>query len=181
MSFLDWIFTIRLRVVLALVVSTITEPTLSLEVLKSILVVIIFMYLPLRGVYRQIPLACLELFFILNLILMASTNRYTSNENMNLKKEVFTKILVSLTFVVFCGIFIYHIWDRFLKSRLQERIKKLFKTQSNIPSDDDNEIELKISSINNITYSIMPELREPLLDDQDDTLFIRNECDNVFQ
>ena len=162
-------FLLLVRVVLAGVVSTDTKPTVSLEVLTSILVAINFMYLPLRGVYRQLPLVCLELFFILNLILMASTNGHTSNENINLK-EVFTKILISLTFVVFCGILIYHVWDRFLKSHLQERIKKLFKTQSNIPSDDDNEIELKISSVNNITYSIMPELREPLLDDQDDII-----------
>ena len=128
------------------------------------------MYLPLRGVYQQLPLVCLELFFILNLILLASTNGHTSNENMNLKGQVSTIVLVSLAFVVFCGILIYHVWDRFLKSRLQERIKKLFKTQSNIPSDDDNEIELKISSVNNITYSIMPELREPLLDVQNDII-----------
>ena len=163
-------FLLLARVVLALVVSVDTEAIVSLDVLTSILVVIIFMYLPLRGVYRQLPLACLELFFILNLILLASTNGHTSNENMNLKEQVITIVLISLTSVVFCGILIYHVWDRFLKSRLQERIKKLFKTQSNIPSDDDNEIELKISSVNNITYSIMPELREPLLDDQNEIL-----------
>ena len=163
-------FLLLVRVVLALVVSVDTEATVSLDVLTSILVVIIFMYLPLRGVYRQLPLVYLELFFILNLILLASTNGHTSNENMNLKEQVITIVLISLTLVVFCGILIYHVWDRFLKSHLQERIKKLFKTQSNIPSDDDNEIELKISSVNNITYSVMPELREPLLDDQDDII-----------
>ena len=163
-------FLLLVRVVLALVVSLDIETTISLDVLTSILVIINFMYLPLRGVYRQLPLVCLELFFILNLILLASTNGHTSNENMNLKGQVSTIVLISLTFVVFCGILIYHIWDRFLKSHLLEQIKKLFKTQSNIPSDDDNEIEIKISSVDNITYSVMPELREPLLDDQDDII-----------
>ena len=161
-------FLLLARVVLALVVSVDTEAIVSLDVLTSILVVIIFMYLPLRGVYRQLPLACLELFFILNLILLASTNGQTSNENNNSKGQALTKVLVSLTFVVFYGILIYHVWDRFLKSRLQERIKKFFKTQSNIPANDDNEIELKTSSSDKITYSVMPELREPLLDDQID-------------
>ena len=144
------------------VVSVDTEAIVSLDVLISILVVIIFMYLPLRGVYQQRPLACLELFFILNLILMAYINAQTFNEK---KGEALTKVLISLAFVVFCGILIYHVWDRFLKSRLQERIKKSLKTQSDIPANDDNEIELTTLSVDNITYSVMPELREPLLDD----------------
>ena len=165
-----WIgFLLLVRVILALVVSLDTEATVSLDVLTSILVVIIFMYLPLRGVYRQLPLAYLELFFILNLILMASTNEQTSNENINSKGQALTKVLVSLAFVVFCGILIYHVWDQFKKSGLQEQIKKLFKTQSNIPANDDNEIELKIPSSDNITYSVIPELHEPLLDDQKDS------------
>ena len=88
---------------------------------------------------------------------MASTNEQNFNE---LKRQVSTIVFVSLTFVVFCGILIYHVWDRFLKSHLQDRIKKLLKKQSNIPANDDNEIELP--------YSVMPELREPLLDDQND-------------
>ena len=158
-------FLLLVRLVLALVVSVDTEATVSLDVLTSILVVIIFMYLPLRGVYQQRPLACLELFFILNLILMAYINAQTFNEK---KGEALTKVLISLAFVVFCGILIYHVWDRFLKSRLQERIQKSFKTQSDIPANDDNEIELTTLSVDNITYSVMSELREPLLDDQND-------------
>ena len=150
-------FLLLVRLVLALVVSVDTEATVSLYVLTSILVVIIFIYFPLRGVYRQLPFACLELFFILNLILMASTNEQNFNE---LKRQVSTIVFVSLTFVVFSGILIYHVWDRFLKSHSQDRIKKLLKKQSNIPANDDNEIELP--------YSVMPELREPLLDDQYD-------------
>ena len=158
-------FLLLVRLVLALVVSVDTEATLSLYVLTSILVVINFMYLPLRGVYQQRPLACLELFFILNLILMASTNEQTFNEK---KGEALTKVLISLAFVVFCGILIYHVWDRFLKSNLQERIQKSFKSQSDIPANDDNEIELTTFSVDNITYSVIPKLREPLLDDQND-------------
>ena len=46
-----------------------------------------------------------------------------------------------------------------------KRIKKFFKAQSNIPVNDDNEIELNISSVDNITSSVMKELCEPLLDE----------------
>ena len=45
--------------------------------------------------------------------------------------------------------------ESILKSFLQKRIKKFFKTQSNIPVNDDNEIELNMSSVDNITYSVM--------------------------
>ena len=61
-------FLLLVRVVLEVVVSVDTKATVSLDVLTSILIVINFMYIPLRGVYRQIPFVCLELFFILNLI-----------------------------------------------------------------------------------------------------------------
>ena len=160
-------FLLLVRVVLALTVSVDTEATVSLYVLTSILVVIIFMYLPLR-VYRQLPLVYLELFFILNIVLLASTNGQTSNKNMNLKGEVSTIVLVSLTFVVFCGILIYHVWDRFLKSCLREQIQKPLKTQSNIQADDDANDLLTILSANTVTYSVIPKLREPLLDNQND-------------
>ena len=161
-------FLLLVRVVLALTVSVDTKATVSLNVLTSILVVINFMYLPLRGVYRQIPFVCLELFFILNLILMAYINAQTFTIS---KRQVSTIVLVSLAFVVFCGILIYHVWDRFLKAHLQERMKQSIKTQSDIPSNNDKKINLlTISSDISIPSSIMPELREPLLDDEDDIL-----------
>ena len=48
----------------------------------------------------------------------------------------------------------------------------MFKTQSNILANDDNKIDLQpISSANSITYSLVPELREPLLDEQSDITF----------
>lgn len=50
----------------------------------------------------------------------------------------------------------------------------MFKIQSNIPAKDDNKIDLQtISSTDSITYSVVPELREPLLDDQNDILFTK--------
>ena len=164
-------FLLLVRVVLALVVSQDTEIDISLDVLASILVVIIFIYFPLRGVYKQLSLAYLELFFILNLILLSCINKQTF---INSKGQVSTKILVSFAFVVFCGVLFYHIWDRFLKSCLQDHIRKMFKIQSNIPAKDDNKIDLQtISSTDSITYSVVPELREPLLDDQNDILFTK--------
>ena len=162
-------FLLLVRVVLALVVSLDTDAAVSLDVLTSISVVIIFMYFPLRGVYRQYPLVYLELFFIINLNLMASIDEQTFTIS---KGQVSIKVLLSLAFVVFFGILFYHIWDRFLKSHLQKKIQKMFKAHSNILTNDNNKIDLQtMSSTDSITYSLVPELREPLLDDENDILF----------
>ena len=60
-------YLLLIHVILALVVSLDTEATVSLGVLTSILVVIIFMYLLLKGIYRHFPLVCLEEFLFLTL------------------------------------------------------------------------------------------------------------------
>ena len=70
-------FLLLVRVVLALVVSLDTEATISLDVLTSILFVIVSMYILLRGIYRKLPLACLEMSFILNLMFMTYVNAST--------------------------------------------------------------------------------------------------------
>ena len=58
------------RVVSALVVSLDTD-TISLDVLTSVLFVIVSLYFLLRGIYQKLPLACLEMSFVLNLMFMA--------------------------------------------------------------------------------------------------------------
>ena len=164
-------FLLLVRVVLALIVSLDIDIAVSLDMLTSILVVIIFMYFPLKGIYQKLPLVCLEIFFILNLILLSSINKQAFT---NSKVELSTKILVSLAFVVFCCILFYHMWDRFIKSYLQEHTRKMFKRQSNILANEDNKIDLQsISSSADMTYSLVPELREPLLDDEYNISFMK--------
>ena len=64
-------FLLLVRVILALVVSLDIKATISLDVLTSLLFVIISMYFLLKGIYRHLPLACLEMSFFLNLMFMA--------------------------------------------------------------------------------------------------------------
>ena len=135
-------FLLLVRVILALVVSLDTEATVSLCVLTSILVIIIFMYLPLKGIYRHFSLVCLEEFFILNLVLMAHMNLPTSEKP---KRQVtsINIVLMSISFIVFCGILLYHVWDRLLKSHSHipiEKFKKIFKKPP--PPSSSNDVEL---------------------------------------
>ena len=122
MSFFDWIL-LLVHVALALVVSLDIVIAVSLDMLTSILVVIVFMHFPLRGIYQELPLVHLEVFFTSNLILLSSVSKQLFAIS---KGELSTKILVLLSFVFFCGILFYHMCDRFIKSYLQEHIRKMF-------------------------------------------------------
>ena len=68
------VFLLLVHVVLALVMSLDTEVTISLDVLTSPLFLILSMYFLLRGLYRHLPLACVEMSFFLNLKFMAYLN-----------------------------------------------------------------------------------------------------------
>ena len=117
----------------------------SLDVLIFLLIVIVFMYHIFKGIYRHFLLGCLEEFFVLNLMFMAYMNVQTSNDNDKLKVQVSSIVLVSISFVVFCGIIVYHVWDRLLKSRLQQPITK-FKNilKKSPPSSTSKNLELPL-------------------------------------
>ena len=127
-------FLLLIRVILALVISLNTEATASLDVLTSFLIVIAFLYILLKGIYRHFSLDYLEAFFILNLMFMAYMNAQTSNDNDDSKGQVSSIVLVSISFVVFCGIILYHVWDRLLKFCLQQPISKSKKIFKKTPS-----------------------------------------------
>ena len=138
-------FLLLIRVILALVVSLDIEANASLDVLTSLLIVIIFNYRISKGIYRYYPLDYLEEFFILNLMFMAYMNVQTSNDKEKCKGQVSSIILVSISFVVFCGIIFYHVRDRLLKSRLHQSItnvKKIFKKPPQTSSSNNLELLL---------------------------------------
>ena len=147
-------FLLLVRVVLALVVSLDTDPTTSLDVLTSLLIVIMFMHYIFKGIYRHFPLDYLEEFFILNLMFMAYMNVQTSIDNDNSKRQVSSIILVSISFVVFCGIIVYHVWDRLMFYHVLDRLinscllrqitkfKKIFKKPP--PPSTSNDLELSL-------------------------------------
>ena len=167
-------FLLLVRVVLALVVSLDTRATVRLDVLTSLLVIIILMYFFLRRVYRHVPLFCLELSFIINLLLLAHMNIQASEKS---KRQVSNIILISTSFVVFCGIIFYHVWDRLLKSHLQEPIAKFRKIFKHPPPSSSNDMEHPLirpgsPSVECTTTSVsvvsVEMRRESLLFDEDD-------------
>ena len=182
-------FLLLTRIILALVESLDTEGNESLDVLTYLLIVIIFMYYILKGIYRHFPLGFLEEFFILNLMLMAYMNVQISNDNDDSKGQVSSTVLVSISFVVFCGIILYHVWDRLvfyhvwdpqLNFCLQKpitNITKIFKKPPPSLSSNDLELSLIDSSSSLIcerksTMSVVSvEMkRESMLFDTDDKL-----------
>ena len=180
-------FLLLLRVILALVVSLNINSIASYDVLASILIIIILMYFILKGIYRHILLEYLEKFFILNLMFMTYMNSETSNKNNDSKRQWSSFVSVLLTFIVFCGIILYHVWDRLMffkvcdrvfRSHWQQQIakvKRMFKKPP--PPSTCNDMELPLihpessdderRSISMSVLSVEME-REAILFDQDD-------------
>ena len=177
------------RVILSLTVSLDTKSTVSLDVLTSLLIIIVFMYLILKGMYRHILLDYLETFFILNLMFMAYMNAETSNDKDNSKRQWSSFVLVLLSFVVFCGIIFYHVWDRLIFYNVWDRlfkyncqqpitkVKKILKKPP--PPSTSNDLELPLihpgspnverRSTSMSTSVVTVEMkRESILFDQDD-------------
>ena len=168
-------FLLLVRVVLALVVSLDTETTISLDVLTSLLFVIISMYFLLTGIYRRLPLACLEMSFFLNLMIIAYVNAQTYKTSNS--RQVLSVALVSVSFIVFCGIIFYHVWDHLSKSYLKQpfaKIKRVFKKPPPNPITEDAEVPLMcpgspalICETSSVTVVSVVMRRESLLDDDD--------------
>ena len=171
-------FLLLVRVVLALVVSLDTEATISLDVLTSVLFVIVSLYFPLRGIYRKLPLACLEMSFILNIMFIAYVNGSTKTCKNSKSSQVLSVIMMSASCVVFCGIILYHIWDRMLKLCLQKvftRVKRIFKKPEPFFNSDDTEIALMrpgspsiICETSSVSVISIEMRHEALLFDKDD-------------
>ena len=170
-------FLLLVRVILALVISLDIEPSKSLDVLTSLLIVIMFMHYIFKGIYRHFPLDYLEEFFILNLMFMAYMNVQTSNDIDDSKGQVSSIVLVSISLVVFCGIILYHVWDHLIKSCLQQpisKVKKIFKKPP--PSSSSNDLQTSLmrsrSTLheNKFTMSVVTVemTRESMLFDTDD-------------
>ena len=169
-------FLLLVRIILALVVSLDTEATISLDVLTSILFVIISLYFLLKGIYRHLPLACLEMSFFLNLMFMAYVNVQTCEKSRS--SQVLSLALVSISFVVFCGIILYHAWDCLSKYCLKRPIAKImmvFKKPQPVPFTDDTKVPLihpgspaLICETSSVTVVSVVMRRESLLDDEDD-------------
>ena len=180
-------FLLLLRVILALVVSLNTNSTASYDVLTSSLIIIIFMYFILKRVYRHILLDYLEKFFILNLMFMVYMNAENSTNNNYQKRQWSSFVLVLLSFIVFCGIIFYHVWDRLMFYNVWDRVfkshweqtitkmKMIFKKPP--PSSTSNNMELPFihpespySEKRSISMSVVSVQmkRESILLDQDD-------------
>ena len=169
-------FLLLVRVILALVVSLDIKATISLDVLTSLLFVIISMYFLLKGIYQHLPLACLEMSFFLNLMFMAyvSVQTYKASNS----RQLLSVGLVSVSFVIFCGIILYHVWDYLSKSCLKQpiaKIMKVFKKPLPDPITDDAEIPLMhpgspvlLCETSSVSVVSVVMRRESLLDDEDD-------------
>ena len=92
--------------------------------------------------------------------------------------QVLSVALVSISFVVFCGIILYHVWNCLSKSHLKRPIAKIimvFKKPQPAPFTNDTKVLLissgspaLICETSSVTVVSVVMRRESLLDDEDD-------------
>ena len=170
-------FLLLVRVILALVVSLDTEAAISLDVLTSVLFVIVSLYFLLRGIYRKLPLACLEMSFILNLMFVCYLNTSTHTCENSKSNQLLSVAMVTVSCIVFCGVILYHVWDR-IKSHLQQvitRVKRIFTKPAPFINSDDAEVPLMrpgspavVCETSSVSVVSVEMTREPLIFDEDD-------------
>ena len=134
------------------------------------------MYFLLTGIYQHLPLACLEMSFFLNLMIIAYVNAQTYKTSNS--RQVLSVALVSVSFIVFCGIIFYHVWDHLSKSCLKQplaKIRNVFKKPQLDPTIDEVEVPLmcpgspaSICETSSVTVVSVVMRRESLLDSEDD-------------
>ena len=93
-------------------------------------------------------------------------------------RQLLSVALVSVSFVVFCGIIFYHVWNHLSKTCLKQpivKIMRVFKKTPPNPITDDTEVPLilpgspaLICETSSVTVVSVVMRRESLLDDEDD-------------
>ena len=128
------------------------------------------------GIYRNRYFGILETSFFINLVLLTTATSLVKasgdNQAIGDKQAAVTSISLSIAFITFAGIVIYHIYLQIRGTKLQGMVAsqaKIYNTRLSI-SKKSSDIELvekeeKISSNEASITSSYVELREPLLDE----------------
>ena len=134
------------RLLLALITSLSDSMSISISALMGVAVLLITIHCIAQQVYRKWQFNVLEVVFLLNLILVG----YTANEfNPFLPKSVGIIVLLSISFIVFLGIILYHVILRLkLESKLDpgtlcKRLAKAFtakKSSADLSKADNNTV-----------------------------------------
>ena len=116
--------------------------------------------------------------FILNLMFIAHLNACTQICEMSKSSQVLSVPMVSVSFVLFCGIILYHVWDRLFKSYLQQLLKcvaGMFEKPAPFFNFDNTEIFLMcpgsptvVCETRSVSMVSVEMTEEPLLFDEDD-------------
>lgn len=103
---------LSIRVILALVVPFDEGAVISIDLLLFILIGLVTVYVVSGGVYNNVRKSYVEVFFILNLTIIAYVTSEQNKEEFETKRLAYIIILMVSAFLVFCGIVAYHCYKR---------------------------------------------------------------------
>ena len=151
-----------MRFVLLILFATLENDNASLLAMINFCVISLSLFGTTGGVYEKHWQNILEMSFILNLGTLAAARLYLSARNSSL-----AHISVTIAFVTFVGIVLYHIFKRLNKlPKVAETIKKIKNRWKLITKRKKrNEVEENTSlELQELNESPVVELREPLLE-----------------
>ena len=164
------------RCVLFIVVATAGNTSTNLLGISSVITGLVTFAFATKGIYKSHSLGVLEASFFLNIVILSAATYHVRVKGGNQAAATFT--LLSVVFITFIGIIVYHVFLRIRVTALWERTTEkfhldVFKRRSvtingNAPSvttPSSEEIEKSTGKAELTVSTTYVELREPLLDD----------------
>ena len=160
------------RCVLFVLLHTSRDTRVDLFTLSSAVTGLITFVLATAGIYRNHSFSILEASFFLNLVLLATATSLVSIVGNSQLQAAVPLTSLSIAFMTFVGIVIYHILLQIRETKMRERIASQIKIYRNRLSISMNRGDIELVGIEEkIVSNEVPitttyvELREPLIDD----------------
>ncbi len=119
------LLTVRILLLTTFATNVLREPEWNLAVIAVACITIITLAFVMGGVYRKRPLDVLEASFFLNLaVLCVATNQIINNDGRERTQTALTVTSVTITFLTFAGISIYHVYKQINSSHALRNSKR---------------------------------------------------------
>ena len=155
-----------IRCILFLIFATVGDDSANLLAICSIITGLITLAFIMGVVYKNWYLGVLDVSFLLNLVILAAATYHVKVSGGSQAAVTFT--LLSIVFMSFVGIILFHIFLQIRNTNLCEKLKFVIVQNMQLPVNSDQtspqENEAAFRNSNSVPMSYV-DLREPLLDE----------------
>ena len=167
---------------LVFAVNILGDPALNLLAIGSASLLLLVIAVGLQGIYKKWPLDILEASFIFNLGVTSYATLYANLSQTSMLPAI-TYVSTSMTFFVFVGIVVYHVWLQVYSSQMWRNLRNQDRRQNAVQvvpeageeengggNAEDNHQELRPLVL------LFNEFREPLLEYADNWPCMQHLC-----